>query len=161
LAALGFSTILKPFSRSKRWQSTFAVCAPLLLLVLVEWARPYIPPAPLYLVATAFGSEYLEESKAVAPILTEVEPGQARRLHVLTPIKAPLGLKETVQHRWYKNGKPVWASHFIQVTGGREQGFRLWTQYLFDVIEPGAVVRVDVVTEGGQLIGRAKLRASR
>jgi len=66
-----------------------------------------------------------------------------------------------VQHRWYKNGKLVWASPFIQVTGGREQGFRLWTNYIFDVIEPGAVVRVDAVTEGGQLIGRARLNAAR
>jgi hypothetical protein len=75
----------------------------------------------------------------------------------VTPIKAPLGLKERVQHRWYKNGALVWASPFIEVTGGREQGFRLWTHYLFDVIEPGAELRVDVVTEGGQLIGRAYL----
>jgi hypothetical protein len=82
-------------------------------------------------------------------------------LHVITPIKAPLGLNEAVQHRWYKNGKLVWASPFIQVTGGREQGFRLWTNYLFDVVEPGAVVRVDAVTEGGQLIGRARLNAAR
>jgi len=161
LAALGFATILKPFAHSKRWQRVSAVSATVLLVVLVEFARPYIPPAPLHLVAVEFGSEYLAESKTVAPVLTEVEPGQARRLHVLTPIKAPLGLKETVQQRWYKNGNLVWASPFIQVTGGREQGFRLWTNYLFDVIEPNAVVRVDAVTEGGQLIGRATLRARR
>lgn len=159
LAALGFSTIFQPFSQAKRRQYPFALCAALLFVALVELARPFIPPAPLRLLAATFGSEYQEESKAVTPVLTVVEPGQGRRLQVLTPIKAPLGLKETVQHRWHKNDKLVWASPFIQVTGGREQGFRLWTNYLFDVIEPGAVVRVDAVTEGGQLIGRATLKA--
>lgn len=161
LAALGFSTIFQPFSQAKRRQYAFALCATVLFVLLVELARPFIPPAPLRLVAAAFGSDYQEESKAVTPILTAVEPGQARRLHVLTPIKAPLGLKESVQHRWYKNGRLVWASPFIQVTGGREQGFRLWTNYQFDVVEPGAVVRVDAVTEGGQLIGRARIEAQR
>jgi hypothetical protein len=161
LAALGFSTILQPFSEKKVWQYGFTVGAAFVLLAAVEWARPIIPPAPLSLVAGQFGSDYQAESKSVEPVLTEVPPGQARRLHVITRIKAPLGLKETVQHRWHKNGRLVWASPFIQVTGGREQGFRLWTNYLFDVMEAGAVVRVDAVTEGGQLIGRASINAAR
>jgi hypothetical protein len=159
-AALGFVTIFQPFSQVRYRQYAVAVGTALLLLVLVEFGRPYIPPAPLRVVAAQFGSDYQTETKSVDRVLTEVEPGQGRRLHVITPIKAPLGLKETVQHRWYKNGKLAWASPFIQVTGGREQGFRLWTNYLFDVIEPGAVVRVDAVTAGGQLIGRAWLHAA-
>jgi hypothetical protein len=161
LAALGFMTLLDPLAERPRLRWLAGVIAMLLLLALVELARPFIPPAPLQLAAGQFGSEYQAESKTVAPVLTEVEAGQARRLHVITPIKAPLGLKETVQHRWHKNGKLVWASSFIQVTGGREQGFRLWTNYLFDVIEPGATVRVDAVTEGGQLIGRVQLTAGK
>ena len=159
-AALGFVTIFQPFSQVRYRQYAVAVGTALLLLVLVEFGRPYIPPAPLRVVAARFGSDYQTETKSVDRVLTEVEPGQGRRLHVITPIKAPLGLEETVQHRWHKNGKLVWASPFIQVTGGREQGFRLWTNYLFDVIEPGAVVRVDAVTAGGQLIGRAWLHAA-
>lgn len=160
LAALGFLTILEPFSQIKRRQYAFAGAAVLSLLVVVEWARPFVPPAPLRLLAGQFGAAYQAESKSLDPVLTEADPGQARRLHVITPIKAPLGLKETVQHRWHKNGRLVWASPFIQVTGGREKGFRLWTNYQFDVLEPGAVVRVDVVTEGGQLIGRARINAA-
>jgi len=159
-AALGFVTIFQPFSQVRSRQYAVAVGTALLLLVLVEFGRPYIPPAPLRVVAAQFGGDYQPETKSVEPVLTEAEPGRERRLHVITPIKAPLGLKETVQHRWHKNGKLVWASPFIQVTGGREQGFRLWTNYLFDVIEPGAVMRVDAVTEGGQLIGRAWINAA-
>ena len=161
LAALGFATILRPFAQLPRWRRAFAGSSVVLLVVLVELARPFIPPAPLQLVGGQFGGDYHAESKSVEPVLSEVEAGRSRRLHVITPIKAPLGLKEAVQHRWYKNGQLVWASPFIQVTGGREQGFRLWTNHLFDVIELGAVVRVDAVTEGGQLIGRARLNAAR
>lgn len=159
-AALGFATILLPFSQVRYRQYAVAAAAALLLLVLVEFGRPYIPPAPLRVVAAQFGGDYHAETKSVDPVLREAAPGQARRLHVITPIKAPLGLRETVQHRWHKNGRLVWASPFIQVTGGRQQGFRLWTNYQFDVLEPGAVVRVDAVTEGGQLIGRAWLHAA-
>ena len=159
-AALGFVTIFQPFSQVRSRQYAVAVGTALVLLVLVEFGRPYIPPAPLRVAAARFGGDYQPETKSVEPVLTEAEPGRERRLHVITPIKAPLGLKETVQHRWHKNGKLVWASPFIQVTGGREQGFRLWTNYLFDVIEPGAMVRVDAVTEGGQLIGRAWINAA-
>ena len=160
-AALGFVTIFQPFSQVRSRQYAVAVGTALLLLLLVEFGRPYIPPAPLRIIAAQFGSGYETETKSVEPVLTEVEPGQGRRLHVITPIKAPLGLEETVQHRWHKNGKLMWVSPFIQVTGGREQGFRLWTNYQFDVIEPGAMIRVDAVTEGGQLIGRARIRAAR
>ena len=161
LAALGFLTILAPFSEIKRRQYAFAGVTILSLVVVAEWARPFIPPAPLHLVAGQFGAGYQAESKSLEPVLTVAGPGRDRRLHVITAIKAPLGLRETVQHRWYKNSRLVWASPFIQVTGGREQGFRLWTNYQFDVLEPGAVIRVDAVTEGGQLIGRARLNTAR
>jgi len=159
-AALGFVTIFQPFSLVGYRQYAIAGGAALLLLVLVEIGRPCIPPAPLRIVGAQFGSDYRPETKSVEPVLTEVKPGRALRLHVITPIKAPLGLRETVQHRWYQNGKLAWASPLIQVTGGREQGFRLWTHHLFDVIKPGALVQVDAVTEGGQLIGRTSLYAS-
>jgi len=160
-AALGFATIFQPFSQVRHRQYIVAVGTALLLLALVELLRSYIPPVPLRVRAGQFGGDYQPETKSVAPVLTEVEPGKGRRLHVVTPIKAPLGLKEKVQHRWYKNGRLIWDSSFIQVTGGREQGFRLWTNYLFTIIEPGDIVRVDARTEGGQLIGRVHLSAGK
>jgi hypothetical protein len=55
------------------------------------------------------------------------------------------------------NGKLIFASPFYNMTGGREEGFRHWTSYTFEKILPGTVLRLDLVTEGGQLIGRARL----
>jgi hypothetical protein len=64
--------------------------------------------APLRLRAA--GGDYQPKRNHRHP--TEGFPA-GRRTHVITPIKAPLGLKETVQHRWHKNGRLVWASPFI------------------------------------------------
>jgi hypothetical protein len=47
------------------------------------------------------------------------------------------------------------------MTGGREEGFRLWTACVFDGFSPGAELRLDLETEGGQLIGRAGLKTRR
>jgi len=44
--------------------------------------------------------------------------------------------------------------------GGREEGFRLWTSFSFKSIAPGTKLRLDLETEGGQLIGRAELRTA-
>jgi hypothetical protein len=89
--------------------------------------------------------------------LTKLSSAQSLRFYGLTAIKAPLGLREKVQHRWYMNGKLVFASPFYNMIGGREEGFRHWTSYTFERIPPGAGLRLDLVTEGGQLIGRAWL----
>ena len=58
LAALGFATILRPFAQLQRWQRAFAGSSVVLLVALVEFARPFIPPAPLRLVGGQFGSDY-------------------------------------------------------------------------------------------------------
>ncbi|HXV47459.1 MAG TPA: DUF5924 family protein [Candidatus Binatia bacterium] len=161
LAAIGFATLYNPFSQPRRLRVEFGVLAVTLLLVGVEFGRFFIPPAPLRVVSAQFGSEFQQESMRVAPELTVLEPGGTKQLYGLTAIKAPLGLSERVQHRWYKNGKLFWASPYYEVTGGRDQGFRLWTRVTMDSIEPGMTVRIDVETEGGQLIGRAGIETLR
>jgi len=159
LAAIGFATLYNPFVQQRRLRFEFGMLAATLLLAGVELGRSFIPPAPLHLVSAEFGSDFQEESMRVEPALSELETGRARQLYALTAIRAPLGLRERVQHRWYKNGTLLWTSPFHEVTGGREKGFRLWTRYVVDSIEPGATLRIDVKTEGGQLIGRAGIKA--
>ncbi|MGH7815776.1 MAG: DUF5924 family protein, partial [Candidatus Binatia bacterium] len=159
LAAMGFASLYNPLSQWKPLRAGFGVATSILFLALVELGRAYIPPAPLRLVGAEFGSDFQQESMRVAAPLSELEAGRTRQLYALTAIKAPLGLRERVQHRWYKNGKLFWASPFYQVTGGREEGFRLWTRFTFDTIELGALLRINVETEGGQLIGRAEIKA--
>jgi ABC-type multidrug transport system fused ATPase/permease subunit len=138
LAALGLVTLLDPFPQAKRWRYSCALIAAVVLAFVVERGRSFVPPAPLRLVSAEFGAGYEPAEMRLAPPINEITPGRTRQLHALTAIKAPLGLRERVQHRWYKNGLLVWASPLIEVIGGREQGFRLRTTFVFDNVEAAA-----------------------
>jgi hypothetical protein len=64
-----------------------------------------------------------------------------------------------VRHRWFLNDRLVWESPFHAIVGGREAGFRYWTRCYFENIQAGDALRLDVETDGGQLIGRSRLVA--
>lgn len=160
LALLGFLTLYRGPSQPRSRGIALAVLMGCLLLGVVELGRPFLPPAPLRLIGVEFGREFQKESLQVESPLAELRPATSVRLYVLTAIKAPLGLKEKVSHRWYQNGKLICASPFYHMTGGRELGFRLWTSCSFKSIGPGSDLRLDLETEGGQLIGRARLKAA-
>lgn len=160
LALAGFLTLYSPLS-SRRGGLAFGVLVGVLLAVLVERGRSFIPPAPLRLVAAEFGAGFQAESRRVEPPLSRLEPGGPRRIYGLTAVRAPLGLKERVRHLWYEDGSLVWASPFYEMLGGREEGFRLWTAHTVERVSPGSEVTLDLETEGGQLIGRAVLGAGR
>ena len=86
----------------------------------------------------------------------DMREGNPGRVYLMTNVAAPLGLEEAVRHRWFRDGTMFYASPFYGVTGGRVQGYRLWT-----FATPGADVHrvwVDVETAGGQLIGRVAIR---
>ncbi len=159
IAAFAFLTLFHPLAESKRWRLALGGLVTILLIVVVELGRAFIPPVPLSLANAAFGTSFQPDALRLESTVTELASGQPVRLYALTAIKAPLGLKEGVQHRWYRNGKLIWASPFYDVTGGREEGFRLWTVASFGPSAPGTELRLDVETEGEQLIGRAFLRA--
>jgi len=161
LALIGFLTLYPPPSQSLSRRVGFGVLIAVLLVGLVELGRSFIPPAPLRLVSAEFGSGFQQESLQIEPAVTRLDPDASLRLYGLTAIRAPLGLKEKVQHRWYENGKLIFASPFYNMIGGREEGFRLWTAWTFDRIAPGTELRLDLETEGGQLIGRAGLKAGK
>lgn len=157
LAFLGFLTL---YYRPLQWRSrgiALALLIALFLLGLVELGRSFIPPAPLRLASVQFGRDIQRESLEVESPLTRLDPARSLRVYGLTAIKAPLGLKEKVRHRWYENERLICDSPFYGMTGGRMQGFRLWTSCVLESIPPGAELRLDLETEGGQLIGRAAL----
>ncbi len=135
------------------------LAAALLLAGVTEIGRPLIPPAPLRLLECGFGLGMDPLAKGLSESLRELPAGGPARIYALTAIDAPLGLKDRVCHRWYLNGELVYASPFIQLSGGRKSGFRLWTFRTLKRIYPGSLLRVDVRTEGGQLIGRCRIRA--
>ena len=81
------------------------------------------------------------------------------RIVGLTSIYAPLGLRRrSVASMVSRRQASSWFS--VLSAGGRKEGFRLWTGQVFDLTSHRAI-RLDVVTEGGQLIGRSSLPVSR
>lgn len=143
--------------RRGRWGRVLA--AALLLAAIVGPGRSLVPPAPLRLLAGGFGTGLDPQERDLVGRMVSLPPGGRLRVYALTAVLAPLGLKDRVGHRWFWNGRPVYASPFFHLHGGRKNGFRLWTFHTLRIDRPNGVLHVDVVTEGGQLIGRAGIRA--
>jgi len=158
LALAGFATLYFPVAPFRRGKELVIAVSAILLIALVELGRGYVPPAPLQLVWSEFGTEFDRNAMRVAVPLEALEPGGPVRLYGVTAIRAPLGLKEKVRHRWYLDGKPIFASTAFEITGGRKDGFRLWTICTIEKLSAGDELYIDAETEGGQLIGRARIR---
>jgi heme/copper-type cytochrome/quinol oxidase subunit 4 len=159
VAFLGFLTLGYPDSPSVIRRIAVVIGAAVFILAAGELGRSFIPPAPLRLASAEFGTDFERESLQVVSPVTELKPIGSLPLYGLTAIKAPLGLREMLQHRWYVNGKLICASPFYNVVGGRQEGFRLWTSCVFDTVPSGTELRLDLETEGGQLVGRARLKS--
>jgi hypothetical protein len=155
-AFVGFLTLGYPDSASISRRITVIFASAVLIFGASELGRPFIPPAPLRLASVELGADFDRQSLQILSPLTALNSSNSLRIYGLTAIKAPLGLREMLQHRWLVNGKLVCASPFYNVVGGREAGFRLWTSCTFDPIPRGAELRLDLTTEGGQLVGRAR-----
>ena len=160
LAGAGYATFvlrLSDLARRQRW--ILAGLGTLLLVGLLELGRPLVPPAPLRLQQAVFSLGFRPKTlRSVGPV-AELPAGYTGRLYVLTAVTAPLGLEEKVRHRWFVDGEEMFASRNSAITGGRQEGYRLWTSLSLRELPPEAAVRVDVVTQGGQLIGRASIRS--
>ena len=157
LALAGFATLYFPAAPFRRGKGIVIAISAVLLGVLIELGRGYVPPAPLQLVWSEFGTEFDRTAMHVTAPLQALELGGPARLYGVTAIRAPLGLKEKVRHRWYLDGKLIFASTAFEITGGREGGFRLWTICSIEKLPAGAELHIDAETEGGQLIGRARI----
>lgn len=159
LALVGFASFCFALKGVRIRQRLLLILVAALLLGLVsEIGRPLIPPAPLRLMSSGFGLGIDPENNELRTLLLRLPSGGPFKIHALTAIRAPLGLKDRVGHCWYLNGKLVYASPFIKISGGRTTGFRLWTFRTLKNIAPRSTLRIDVLTEASQLIGRTWLR---
>ena len=154
LALAGFASILYQWSGRRGAGAKLALAAAAIgLSLVIYYFRSFIPPAPLRLVDAEFGRS-IKGLAVMAPIDALPAPGSGK-IAGLTAIKAPLGLLERVRHAWYLDGKLLYASPYYPVTGGREEGYRIWTQITWKDNFQGATLVLEGETRGGQLIGRA------
>jgi len=160
LAVVAFATIRyrggELASRGIRTQIGIAAIA---LTLLVALGRPLIPPAPLRVLQTEFGTGIDRRRFEVTSPMASLPAGWTGRVYGVTSIYAPLGLHDRVGHRWYQDGRLVYASPFYLIEGGRPEGFRLWTSAPATSVRAGTRLTVEVWTEAGQLVGRGAIGA--
>ena len=161
-AAAGFVTLAWRLWRLGRPTAWAGVAAGALLVFLAaEYTRPLVPPAPLRLTSAEFGSGLDLSRMQITGPLSRLPAGGAGRLYAVTALRAPLGLRDRVELRWYRDSVLAWVSSVHTVSGGRQEGFRLWSSFDLARVRGARAVRLDVVTESGQLVGRAELSAPR
>jgi hypothetical protein len=155
LAWVGFVTLWFRYS-TNRLRASWRIfgAAAFGMLMLTELLPPFIPPAPLRLAQAEFGSS-IQALSIQQPL--KALPSAGGRVVVVTAIQAPMGLVEKVRHRWELDGRVLFTTSYYPVTGGRRDGYRLWSAITWKKEYRGQTLTVDAETEGGQLIGRARL----
>ncbi|MBA4726123.1 MAG: DUF2914 domain-containing protein [Pseudomonas sp.] len=145
-----------------RWRNVPGV---LLLAVAVGAAgwlgRTWVPPATLWLTDVAVTMSLDDRQRKPGKGLREVSTTELsiNGLYAYTAINAPRGLKERIYHEWTHNGRRV-DRIALDISGGREAGYRAWTHKRNFPAQPAGRWRVRVVTEAGQMIGMLRFRVT-
>lgn len=122
------------------------------------WLMPsWVPPAALRLTGITLSHQVdLEQRKPGVSIKAlDTYTLHHQGLYSWTAVKAPRGLNEKIFHVWLLNNKEV-DRITLDISGGREQGYRAWTHKLNFPQNAVGQWQVKVVTESEQLIGLTK-----
>jgi hypothetical protein len=161
-AAAGLVSLAWRARRPRRALAWTGMAAGAGLAVLAgELGRPLVPPAPLRLMSSAFGSGLDRAAMRITGPMAALPAGARGRIYAVAAVRAPLGLDDRVQLRWYCDAVLVSASTPYALSGGRRGGYRLWSSVDLSESACAKVLRLEVITGGGQLVGRAALRAAR
>ncbi|WP_252109754.1 MULTISPECIES: DUF5924 family protein [unclassified Halomonas] len=157
--ALGLTVLiaLPSFWHLVKARTLTRLCLFLLLLVglaLAGWvARVWVPPATLWMTGSALSPQFDTANRTPLGEMTLTPEALASRgLYVYTAIRAPRGLSETVQHVWHHNSQELDTVE-LDISGGREQGYRAWSHKNNFPQDPTGNWRVDIMTAGGQRLG--------
>lgn len=116
-------------------------------------ARPWIPPATLWVEGAVITDAVHAKSPGVQLVSVSTGHLHAQGLYAWTAIHAPRGLREEVYHVWRHEGREV-DRIALSIAGGRASGYRAWSYKRGFPAQPAGRWQVDIVTAGGQLIGR-------
>ena len=130
-----------------------------LAAAVVRLALPTIPPAPLQLTrpTLARAVDQLEPVQPVGGRISAATLAEWGGLVAYTPVLAPAGLRQPIEHRWRRDGRVVTTVRLpTPVLGGRASGFRTYSRKSDFPANPVGHWSLDVVTASGQLIGRLR-----
>ncbi|MDO3381234.1 DUF5924 family protein [Gilvimarinus algae] len=121
---------------------------------IVGWlAKPWVPPASLWLTQVAVTPRIDDDKKAPTARIKVVSVEELRQgLYAYTAIHAPRGLNERIYHVWRHNLTLV-DKIPLDINGGREGGYRAWSHKVNFPPYPKGKWRIAVVTEANQVIG--------
>ncbi|HNY30640.1 MAG TPA: DUF5924 family protein [Fibrobacteria bacterium] len=111
----------------------------------------WIAPVPLRVEHGVFASGVVHRM----PRDTLVVCRSGRDLWAWTPVFAPSGMRDSVVHSWWRDGRKL-SEVRLALQGGRSAGFRTWSVSGKAAAEPGAVV-LEVRTIPGQIVGRMSI----
>ncbi len=135
---------------AKAWAG---LCGLILVLGLGAWlARPWVPPATLWLTQVAITEQVSQRQPSGS--LKQVSATRLRHsgLYAYTAINAPRGLNERIYHVWRHEGREV-DRIALDIHGGRKDGYRAWSHKTRFPAKPAGDWQVQVITETGQRIG--------
>lgn len=159
VAVLAVPSLLNVIDRGRVLHWALAFGGALALGGLSWLARPWVPPATLWLHEAAVTEQVDAAARAPGPALASASPAQLHThgLYTFTAIRAPRGLRERVHHRWLHEGVEV-DRIALELVGGRAEGYRAWSHKRGFPADPRGDWTVQVVTDGGQLIGQLRFR---
>lgn len=159
IAVLSVPSLAQLFDRRRwwRWLAMFAGAGALGFAALL--AAPFVPPATLWISQGAISASVDVAQREPGPEIRRIDEDRLRAqgLYAFSAIRAPRGLRESIYHRWMLNGEEIDRIP-LHIEGGREQGYRAWTRKTGFPADARGRWQVQVVTDGGQLIGEMRFR---
>ncbi|MDI5984088.1 DUF5924 family protein [Halomonas sp. M4R5S39] len=147
--------------RPRRLRGWLALLALVGMLAALAWVgRVWVPPANLWITATALSPGFDTEAREPRDTL-RLTPGplQASGLYAYTAIRAPRGLREEIFHVWRHEGEAIDRIPLV-IEGGRDQGYRAWSHKQNFPERVEGRWRIDVMTDSGQRIGVLRFTVS-
>lgn len=146
--------------RGSTWRRAWLKAAALAgaALMVVWYGRALVPPAPLFLKRAVAAREVVDfrPIDEVDGSLSSATLQGWGGLVAYTAVHAPAGLRQGVEHVWWKDDALMDRIRLSPVEGGRTEGFRTYSRKT-DLAPPlQGRYTVDVMTASGQLIGRLR-----
>ena len=145
---------------TRNWKSVLGMLSLAAVVGFAGWmGRTWVPPATLWLTDVAVTTTLDDASRKPGNRLHQLTNQElhGNGLYAFTAINAPRGLKERIYHEWTHNGRRVDRIP-LDISGGREAGYRAWTHKRNFPQHAEGRWRVRVVTEAGQMIGMLRFR---
>lgn len=138
------------------WRVPLLLCLLSVLSAGLWQLRSWVPPAALRLNSITLSHDIDQEQRKPGKSLTSISSNDLQQgLYSFTAVTVPRGLNEQIFHVWLHNGKEVDRIK-LDISGGRDSGYRAWSRKLNFPPHPAGKWRVEVVTESEQLIGLAR-----